>query len=145
MVGLDAVDEELIKILKENARISYTDLGKELDISDVAARKRIGKLVKNGVIKSFTVELDHSKTGKPLHAFLLVKMSPETNSKAEEKINEIERVLDVYETVGEYDMVVEIACSDLKELKEITKNSIGGIKGIREVRTAIVAPGDNEE
>ena len=135
---LDEKDEEIIKILESRGRISYTELGNELDISDVAAKKRISKLDEEGVIDHFTVELDYKEIGKPLRGYLLIKSSPDTTEVIQKDFEEDERILGMSKTMGEYDLVIETACRNLDELKRLSERDIGNLKGVQEIRTAIV-------
>lgn len=48
--GLDELDQKIIQLLIENARISYSDIGKETGISRVAVKARIQALEKKGII-----------------------------------------------------------------------------------------------
>lgn len=138
MMELDETDREILDILKDRGRVSYTGIGDEIGVSDVAAKKRISNLQENDVIKNFTVNLDYSKLGKPLHGFLLVKISPEIKGKTRKKLQDNEKVLRFHNTMGEYDLIIETACEDLDELKELTERAIGNLKGVQEIRTAIV-------
>jgi len=135
---LDKKDKEILRILDDKGRISYTELGNELDISDVAAKKRVSKLNEEGAIDHFTVELDYKKIGKDLRGYLLVKSSPDTTEVIQKDFEDDERVLDMSKTMGEYDLVIETACRDLDELKRLSERDIGNLKGVQEIRTAIV-------
>ena len=44
--GLDKLDQKIIQLLIENARISYSDIGEEIGISRVAVKARIQALEK---------------------------------------------------------------------------------------------------
>lgn len=134
---LDETDREILDILKDKGRASYTEIGNEIGISDVAAKKRITNLEEEGVIENFTVNLNYSKLGKPLHGFLLVKISPEIREKTQQKLQDNSKVLRFYSAIGEYDLVIETACEDLDGLKELTERQIGNLKGVQEIRTAI--------
>lgn len=52
-MGLDEKDRQLLRIMRGNARISYQELGNALGISRVAAKKRVLKLEKEGVIRGY--------------------------------------------------------------------------------------------
>ena len=52
--GLDELDQKIIRLLIENARISYSDIGEETGISRVAVKARIQALEKRGVIEEYT-------------------------------------------------------------------------------------------
>ena len=49
------VDEELLDLLQLNARMKFVDLADRLGVTETAVRKRMRKMVENGVIKKFTI------------------------------------------------------------------------------------------
>ena len=59
--GLDELDQKIIQLLIENARISYSDIGKETGISRVAVKARIQALEKKGVIEEYTTIINPQK------------------------------------------------------------------------------------
>lgn len=50
--GLDELDQKIVQLLIKNARLSYSDIGKEVGISRVAVKARIQALEKKGVMKN---------------------------------------------------------------------------------------------
>ena len=52
--GLDALDQQIIGLLIENARISYSDIGQKVGISRVAVKARIQALEQRGIIEEYT-------------------------------------------------------------------------------------------
>ncbi len=50
---MDETDKKILEIMRENARISFQDLGDLLGMSRVAAQKRVKKLEKEGVIRGY--------------------------------------------------------------------------------------------
>ena len=59
--GLDELDQKIIRLLIENARISYSDIGEETGISRVAVKARIQALEKRGVIEEYTTIINTAK------------------------------------------------------------------------------------
>lgn len=59
--GLDELDQKIIRLLIENARISYSDIGEETGISRVAVKARIQALEKRGVIEEYTTIIKSAK------------------------------------------------------------------------------------
>ncbi|TMP98526.1 MAG: AsnC family transcriptional regulator, partial [Thaumarchaeota archaeon] len=55
---MDKADQLIIRVLRDDARISNTDLAKKLDLSEATVRRRIAGLVGSGAIRRFTVEVD---------------------------------------------------------------------------------------
>ena len=60
--ALDELDQKIIQLLIENARISYSDIGKETGISRVAVKARIQALEKKGIIEEYTTIITVSYT-----------------------------------------------------------------------------------
>lgn len=50
---MDRIDEQILDLLKGNARMSHQELGDKLGISRVAAMKRVRKLEETGIIKGY--------------------------------------------------------------------------------------------
>lgn len=55
---VDEIDKKIISVLHEDARISYTDLAKKVELFRVAVQMRINHLVENGVIERFTAVIN---------------------------------------------------------------------------------------
>ena len=58
--GLDRIDSEILSILRDDARIPYQTLGDRVHLSANAAADRVRRLVRNGVIRRFTVDIDQA-------------------------------------------------------------------------------------
>ena len=59
--GLDELDQKIVRLLIQNARMSYSDIGKEVGISRVAVKTRIQSLEKRGVIEEYTTIINPQK------------------------------------------------------------------------------------
>lgn len=135
---LDDTDIKLIGTLRKDARISYTELSKELNLSDVAIKKRIDKLISNKVIENFTINLNLKNINKPIHAFFFLKCTPSESERIKEHIKENAEILKIFSTLGEYDFMIEVATRDVEQLRKIAEENIGSIRGVNQVRTLVV-------
>ena len=70
-------DLEIIKLMRENSRIPYTELAKRVGISDVAVIKRIKKLERRGIIKKYTIIVDPKKLGYNSVSIVGINVEPE--------------------------------------------------------------------
>jgi len=134
---LNETDLKIISLLKKDSRTSYTDLGKKLELSDVAIKKRIDKLVSLGVIKNFSINIDNEKIGKKISAFLLINCAPEDVEKIIQKFEKIPETETINKTIGEYDLVVTLLCKNIDELKEIVEEKFSSLKGVNSINTLI--------
>lgn len=71
--GLDALDQKIVRLLIENARISYSDIGQEVGISRVAVKARIQALEQRGIIEEYTTIINPQKISGRFPAILRLK------------------------------------------------------------------------
>jgi Lrp/AsnC family transcriptional regulator, leucine-responsive regulatory protein len=70
---LDDIDHRILGVLRDDARIPYQTLGERVHLSANAARDRVRRLTRLGVIRRFTIDLDHSRLGRDLEAVIDVR------------------------------------------------------------------------
>ena len=75
--GLDELDQKIIRLLIENARISYSDIGEETGISRVAVKARIQALEKRGVIEEYTTIINPQKISGAVSCYFEIETKPE--------------------------------------------------------------------
>ncbi len=138
MIELDEVDKRILELLKQNSRLSFSEIARQFGFSDVAIRKRIEKLVERGVVKRFTCELDYAKLGKPVSAFIFIKTRADRTSEVLDALKEIPDIQEIYQVMGEYDIIARANVSSIEALKEMTEKRISNIHGVMEVKPNII-------
>ena len=131
---MDKMDERLLEILRQDARESFVSIAKKLKTSEGTVRARVKRLVKQGVIRSFTVRT----AGKDVKAFIEVKV--DSNIRTAEiavKIRQLRGVEAVYEVSGETDMLVYVDALSTNELNEVIE-AIRGQDNALSTRTRLV-------
>lgn len=71
--AIDQIDSDILVILRDDARIPYQTLGDRVHLSANAAADRVRRLVRRGVIRRFTIEVDQSRLGRDLEAVIDVR------------------------------------------------------------------------
>ena len=132
---MDNIDETIIEILKRDGRVTYSEIGKRIDLSEGAVRKRIKSLVDNGVIKRFTIKVGLTEGAEAI-ALLSVEPSLPT-SEVSQALKQFSNVETVYEITGEYDIAVIISGLNITEVNECLEK-IRRLKGIANTNTMII-------
>ncbi|MFQ6094777.1 MAG: Lrp/AsnC family transcriptional regulator [Candidatus Bathyarchaeia archaeon] len=117
-IELDEIDRKIIEILKKDARKPFTNIGKDLGISDATVHVRIKKLIDEGVIKGYTVDVDRSILGRGICGFALLKVKPGQIEKVAKSLVNEEDISAVYELHGPSDLLIKVDVKDLDELRE---------------------------
>src|SRR5450756_1561882 len=68
--GMDQTDRAILDALRANARISYADLGAQVALSASAAKRRVDRLVDDGIIQGFTIQVDPALDGMGTEAYV---------------------------------------------------------------------------
>ena len=132
---MDETDKQIIRILKNNGRAGYIEIGKTIDLSEGAVRKRIKTLTEAGVIRKFTVKVG---TAEGAEAITLLSTNPAyPTQEVSKRIREIPNVETLYEVTGEYDIVAVISGMSVTEVNECVEK-IRLVDGIMKTNTMIV-------
>ncbi|MGQ4832712.1 MAG: Lrp/AsnC family transcriptional regulator [Candidatus Asgardarchaeia archaeon] len=127
---------KLLKILKDNSRISYVKLAEIFGVSETAIRKRIRKLEQQGLINKYTIDLDPKKNGFEM-ALIGIDTAPEKYLKIIEYLKDLDEVVSLYTTAGDHMIMAECWFESTVDLKKFI-DQLEQTEGITKVCPAIV-------
>ncbi|NPA38733.1 MAG: Lrp/AsnC family transcriptional regulator [Candidatus Nanohaloarchaeota archaeon] len=130
-------DKDLIKDLKRNSRIPYTELAKKYAVSEGAIRKRIAKLIKQGIIRKFTVDVDPKKLGYEIEALIGIDTAPDKLVEVLDYLKQQEEIEELYTSTGDHMIMLKICFKDNSELIDYVKH-LENTPGITRVCPAII-------
>ena len=132
---MDEKDKQIVRILRDDARSGYGDIGNKVGLSEGAVRKRIKTLSDENVIRKFTVKIG---IGEGAQAITLLATNPAYPTlEVSEKIQALPNVETIYEVTGEYDIVAVISGLSVAEVNECIEK-IRRVEGIMKTNTMIV-------
>ncbi len=135
---IDNIDLTIVKALYENSRISLSELSSLTGISITAVRSRLMKILKYGIIKRFSADVDFTKFGYNIHAMTKIKVHPKYMNNVISQLLNNWRVLRLYEITGDYDLLAEIVAKNVADLREFLTLEMYGIPGIVKTYTFII-------
>lgn len=98
---LDNIDFQILRILSENSRIQWKDLGEQIHMTGQAVGNRIKKLEENGVIKAYSLVVDEMKLGLNFTAFVVIYMKTTDHDSFIRLMNDWNEVVEVHRVSGE--------------------------------------------
>jgi DNA-binding Lrp family transcriptional regulator len=132
---MDKTDREILRILKNDGRAGYGEIGTQIGLSEGAVRKRIKTLTDEGTIRKFTVKIGAVEGAE---AITLLATNPSCPTQdVSDKIRGIAGVETLYEVTGEYDIVAVISGMSVAEVNECIEK-IRRVEGIVKTNTMIV-------
>ncbi len=135
--NLDDIDRKILTILQKNSRTPLREISKEVGLAESTVYERIKKLKEHGIIRKFTVILDPDALGFTLLAFILIKSKAGKYSHVASELRKYPQIVEIYETTGDYDMLVKIRTKNSEELNEFL-DTIGEIEGVVATHTMVV-------
>ncbi len=132
---VDEIDERIMNLLEEDARMTYVEIGKIVGLSEGAVRNRIQGLISTGVIKRFTIE---KSTSHGVSAVTMIAVDPSTPTyEVSRSASDLDGVEKVYEVTGEYDIMLVSSSVNIDGINRCIED-IRKIKGVEKTNTIIV-------
>ena len=132
VLDLDDIDRRLLERLAADGRASYAALAPEVGLSAPAVRLRVPRLVEHAVLQVVGVS-DPAALGFAVQAMVAVQVQGDVR-RAADAIAEVENVIYLVLTSGEYDLLAEVACRTSDELLGVVNDRIRAIPGIVSTR-----------
>ena len=136
MTVLDSIDEQIVQLLGVDARQSSDSIAKHLKVSPATVRRRIRRLIKEGVIRIAAL-VDDSKAGFPLTAIIAFHVAHENLEQTMEMLASRPEVEWVSTTTGRFDVLALSRFRSTDELASFVQRELADIEGIKDSETFI--------
>ena len=128
--GLDALDQKIVRLLIENARIYYSDIGQEVGISRVAVKARIQALEQRGIIEEYTTIINPQKISGAVSCYFEIETLPDTLAEVTETLKENEAITQVYRVTGKNKLHVNAVAASSEEMEMLIREVIDPLPGV---------------
>jgi len=126
--------DELIALLRKNARASIEDLARELALPEREVAQRIDQLENEGIILGYQAVIDSQKRAAEVVTCVVeVRITPERGGGFDRLANRIARfgqVQSCYLMSGGYDLLVVVEGGTLQEIASFIAEKLSTIKGV---------------
>ncbi len=133
---MDATDQQLLSLLRKDARTSVATLATKLGVSRGTVTNRVTKLEDAGVIVGYTVRLRPDAQPSEISAWMSIAVEGnETRAVISSLLGE-PGVASLHDTNGRWDLLAELRAANLAELSQILER-IRLVRGISSTETSI--------
>ena len=136
--GLDALDQKIVSLLIENARMSYSDIAQQVGISRVAVKMRVQALEKSGVIEEYTTIVNPQRISGAVSCYFEIELSPQALAEATEILDRCDTVTQIYRVTGKNKLHVHAVAADAEEMERLIREVIDPLPGVRDISTNII-------
>jgi len=118
---LDKTDRRIIEMLIEDCRRPYREIAEEVGLSESTVRKRVVKLIDEGIIEKFTVCLNKDLDEKKIQAFLTILPKSENLKDLIRDIKPYPELSEIYSLAGRCGLLIKVNVPDLSELDALVE------------------------
>jgi DNA-binding Lrp family transcriptional regulator len=138
MAIADKIDQQIVALLREDARRSYQDIGERVSLSAPAVKRRVDRLESEGVIRGYSATVEPTAFGWHSHAFVELycegRISGAEVSAAASKHPEVEGA---YTVAGAASAILHVRATDTQHLEEALER-IRETPGVLRTQTQVV-------
>ena len=135
---LDSLDEQILKLIADNARIPFLEVARACNVSGAAIHQRIQKLTNLGILKGSEYVIDPEKIGYETCAYIGIYLKdPESFDSVTKALEAIPEVVECHFTTGPYTMLTKLYACDNEHLMDLLNNKMQEIPGVVATETLI--------
>jgi Lrp/AsnC family transcriptional regulator for asnA, asnC and gidA len=139
-ITLDELDWSILQLLQSNANLTYTKMGRQLNVAHSTIYERIKRMEGQGVIKKYTVKVDLERIGRrPVIAIMTVFADPKETEEVAKKLAEMKEAVEVNTSLSEELLIIaKVMAEDQEKLHEFIAQKVVPLAGVLRIRTSIV-------
>jgi DNA-binding Lrp family transcriptional regulator len=135
---VDNLDYRIIDRLRLNSRAGYGEIGEIIGLSASAVKRRVDRLVADGVIRNFTIQVDPAVDGLSTEAYVeLFCRGTVAPDELKRILSGIPEVVDAGTVTGSADAIVHMRSRDIPSLEEALER-VRHAPNVDHTRSAIV-------
>ena len=115
---MDALNYSILEILKKDSRTPFTEVGKDLGVSDATVHVRVNRMVEEGIIKRFTLEVNEETISTRVHSFVFMNVQPGRLEEVAKQLVDNEWTIGIYEIHGSNDLIIKLEAESLGEMRD---------------------------
>jgi len=134
---LDKTDREIVRLLQRSGRTSNTEIGRALGLTETTIRKRIARLLDEGLVNIVAVPTPEA-VGTTMSAIIGVSVDLRRLDAASKTIAGFPEVRYLGISTGRYDIILEAFFGDTEHLLSFVSERLGTLPQVTGVETSII-------
>lgn len=134
---LTTADEQLLSVLREDARASTAEIARRLQVSRTTVQSRIQRLEREGVIRGYTVRVAEEVEKGRLRAHILITVLPKQSAAVVRALHAMPEVRSLHSVSGTHDLVAIVVATGVQDIDLLT-DLIGALDGVERTTTSII-------
>lgn len=116
---LDRTALKLLRALQENARLSFSELGRQVALSPPAVAERVRKMEEAGIISGYHAQVEPDKVGLPIRAFITLRTRAEKYPDVITLVRNAPEILECHHVSGGESFIMRVVASSISHLESL--------------------------
>lgn len=138
---LDRIDREILRILQQDGRISFTELGTRVGLSTTPCTERVRRLERERVITGYHARIDPHRVKVGLLVFVEINLAYKSGDIFEEfrrAALKLPNVLECHLVSGDFDYLIKARISGMAAYRKLLGNALLTLPHVRESKSYLV-------
>lgn len=137
---MDQIDHKLLRVLRDDARVSHQDLSERVGLSPSPCARRVRRLEDAGYITAYRAVVDEVKLGFGFSVFVSVRLDRQVDQRMqtfEDRVREYSEIVDCWLMTGSFDYLLRVAVRDLNEFETFLTGKLTRVEGVSSIESSI--------
>lgn len=122
---MDDLSWKILELLQQNARMPFSELGRQVGLSAPAVAERVRRMEESGIIRGYQAVVDPSKLGYTLEVFIRAEVTHSSHDAAIRYISELPNVLEFWNLTGRDGYQIRAVFRSVQELEQMLNQKLG--------------------
>jgi len=136
-MNLTAKDDELIALLRVDAREPVASLARKLGLSRTTVQDRLRRLEQNGVIAGYAVKLAREIDRGGIRAYVTISVEPRRQIDVAKAVTRLPQVETLHTVSGKFDLIAQVKTASAEDMDRLI-DQVGLIGGVTQIETAVI-------
>ncbi len=127
---IDRIDEQILRLLQQNARISMTQLASRVGLSKTPVTQRVNNMEKSGLISGYRAVLSPIEMGLTHVTYVEVRLTDTRESalrQFNEAVRQIPEVEECYMIAGNFDYLMKVRSKDINQYRAVMGDKLSSL------------------
>lgn len=134
----DDVDRQIVALLRQDARMSMSEVAKQANISRANAYRRLEQLRRRGIITGFTATIDPHAYGYEVSAYIELKIRQRSWKSVRRQLEDIPEIEHAGLVSGDFDIVLLVRATDTRALRNLVLERLQAIPEVLATQTIFI-------
>ena len=130
--GLEGLDRQIVELLIENGRISYSEIGQRIGITRVAVAARVRALEQRGVIEGYTTIINPQRISGAASCYFEIETAPAALAEVIDRLRRCGAITQIYRVTGKNRLHVHAVAASAEEMERLIREVIDPLPGVLE-------------